>query len=166
MRVLLRKVLGSALGVLLCIAIWSIQDRLRGGRPESDSSNSIPSEVWGGGGGVVTIEAECSEPAILAASFESNAPIDDDEHQYLETWQEIQAGRHVFEIAVPSDVSGAIDLRVDEPHVGAKIKLRVLVDGESVSEESMRLDQPLQAGYGFSTGIALDDYASGRLSED
>jgi len=166
MDVLIRKVIGAVGGVVLCIAVWSIQDRLTGGGHGSDSATSIPEQVWGGGGGVVTIEAEASEPAVLSACFESNTPVDDSEHQYLETWQEIEAGRHRFDIAVPYDVSGSVDLRVDEPSVGAKIKLTFLVDGKPVSEESIRLDEPLRAGYAFSTGISLDDYASGRLADD
>ena len=161
MERLLRKVLSTVGGVILCIAIWTIQDRIRsavGGG--SDTVDSIPQEVWGGGAGVVTIEVEASEPAVLSATFE------DSEHEYLETWQKIEPGTHSFDIDVPAEVSGSIDLRVDEPSVGSEIKLTVLVDGKPVSQETARLDRPLEAGYGFATGIALEDYAGGKLSED
>jgi hypothetical protein len=103
---------------------------------------------------------EASEPAVLSATFE------DSEHEYLETWQKIEPGTHSFDIDVPAEVSGSIDLRVDEPSVGSEIKLTVLVDGKPVSQETARLDRPLEAGYGFATGIALEDYAGGKLSED
>ena len=167
MEKLLRKLLSTVGGVILCIAIWTIQDRIRsavGGG--SDSADSIPQEVWGGGGGVVTLEVEASEPAIVSATFETNKEIDDSGHDYLETSQEIEAGTHTFDIAVPTDISGSVFLRVDNPSIGAKIKMALLVDGKPVWEESARLDEPLEAGYGFATGITLDDYAAGRLSED
>lgn len=167
MERLLRKVLSTVGGVILCIAIWTIQDRITSAvRGDTDSADSIPQEVWGGGAGVVTIEVEASEPAVLSAIFETNKELGDPEHDYLETWQKIEAGTHTFDVAVPSDISGSVDVRVDEPSVGAQIKLTVLVDGKPVSQETARLDQPLEAGYAFSTGIALDDYAAGKLAED
>jgi hypothetical protein len=160
---LVRKVLGAIAGVAICVAIWTIQDKLTGGG--NDVADSIPSEVWGGGGGVVTIEAEANQPAVLSASFENNLAIDDPNHQYLETWQKIPAGKHTFDIDVPANVGGSVELRVDEASVGAKIKVAVLIDGRVVSESSDHLDQPLEAGYGFAAGMELEDYARGQVAE-
>ena len=53
MEFLVRKVLGAIAGVAICIAIWTIQDRLTGGG--DNTIDSIPTVVWGGGAGVVTI---------------------------------------------------------------------------------------------------------------
>jgi hypothetical protein len=165
MSILVRKVLRAVGGVLICIAIWTVQDRLRGDAG-SQSADAIPAEVWGGGSSVVTIEAESSEPGFVSASFDNNRPIDDARHEYLDTWQKIDAGPHTFHISVPADVSGSVWLRIDKPKVGATIKLAVKVDGKLVSEDFDRLEAPLEAGYGFSIGIELDDYAGGKLAED
>ncbi len=165
METFVRKVLGAIAGVLICIAIWTIQDKLTGGG--SDTADSIPAEVWGGGGGVVTIEAEASEPANISVSFYSNLPIDDPRHESLETWQEIPAGTHTFEIDVPANVSGSVWVRIDEPSVGAKVKVVVRrADGEVVAEDWLRLDEPLQAGYGFAAGVEIEDYARGKAAEE
>ncbi len=159
MDALLRKVLGAIAGVVICIAVWTIQDRLTGGG--SDSMNSIPTEVWGGGGGVVTIEAQASQPGNISVTFASDDPNTD----YLETWQEIPAGTTTFEIDVPANVSGEVWLRIDEPAVGATVHVAVKVDGRVVSESSDHLDAPLEAGYGFSVGIEMEDFARGRVAE-
>ena len=165
MDALVRKVLRAIGGVLICIAVWTVQGRLSGGGG-SHSANAIPAEVWGGGGSVVTIEAEASEPAVVSASFAHNQPVGDSDDESLETWQKVDAGKHTFNVSVPSDVSGSVWLRVEKPSVGATIKLAVKVDGKPVSEDFDRLEAPLEAGYGFAVGVDLDDYAAGKLAED
>ena len=128
MEFLIRKVLGAIAGVAICIAIWTIQDRLTGGG--DNTIKSIPTVVWGGGAGVVTIEAEASAPANISVSFVSNL---DDDREYLETWQEIPAGKTTFDIDVPADVSGEVWVRIDEPEVGAKVKVTVRSKGSAAA---------------------------------
>lgn len=164
LQTLARKVLGAIAGVFICIAIWTIQDKLTGGG--NDVVDAIPQEVWGGGGGTVTLEVEASEPAYVSASFETNMPIDDDSHDYLETWQKIPAGKHTFEIDVPQDVSGSVWVRVDEPSVGAKVKLVLRANGELVGQDATTLEKPLEEGYGFAAGLEVEDYAKGKLYEE
>jgi len=159
---LIRKVLGAIAGVAICIAIWTIQDRLSGGG--SETVDSIPAVVWGGGAGVVTIEAEASAPANISVSFASN--LENDDHDYLETWQKIPAGKSTFDIDVPADVSGEVWVRIDEPSVGAKVKVVVRANGKVVAEDWMRLDEPLEAGYGFAAGVGIGDYAKGKVAEE
>jgi hypothetical protein len=161
MEFLVRKVLGAIAGVAICIAIWTIQDRLTGGG--DNSLDSIPTVVWGGGAGVVTIEAEATAPAAISVSFVSNT---DDDREYLETWQAIPAGKTSFDIDVPADVSGEVWVRIDEPEVGAKVKVTVRSNGTVVAEDWMRLDEPLEAGYGFAAGVEIGDYAKGKPAEE
>ncbi|HEU4928502.1 MAG TPA: hypothetical protein VFU38_01630 [Candidatus Krumholzibacteria bacterium] len=163
METLVRKVLGAIAGVVICIAIWSIQDKLFGG--DSEVTDKIPTAVWGGGGGTVTIEAEASEPAVISASFEQNA-FSDANHQYIEAWQKIPAGNHTFTIDVPAGVSGSVWVRVDEPTVGAKVKVVMRANGEYVGEDAMTLEKPLEPGYGFAAGLEVDDYSRGKLTEE
>jgi hypothetical protein len=160
---LVRKVLSAIAGVVICIALWSIQDKLFGN--DSETADKIPTAVWGGGGGTIVIEAEASEPAVISASFETNTMIDDVNHDYLETWQKIEAGKHTFTIDVPANVSGSVWLRVDEPNVGAKVKLVMRANGEYVGEDAMTLEKPLEPGYGFAAGLEVDDYSRGKLTQ-
>ena len=160
---LVRKVLGAIAGVVICIAIWSIQDKLFGN--DSQTADKIPAEVWGGGGGTVVIEAEASEPAVISASFEQGG-YSDVNHQFIETWQKIDAGKHTFTIDVPAGVSGSVWLRVDEPKVGAKVKLVMRANDKYVGEDAMTLEKPLEPGYGFAAGLEVDDYSRGQLTEE
>lgn len=163
METLVRKVLGAIAGVAICIAVWTIQDRLTGGGG-SESADSIPTEVWGGGGGTVAIDIEASEPAVVAVSFESDGPIDGVDHDYLETWQKVPAGSHTFEIDVPAGVSGFAEVRIDEPSVGATLKIVVRADGKVVGEDFQRLEKPLEDGYGFFAQLEVEDYARGTMA--
>ena len=162
METLLRKLVGAVTGVAICIGIWTVQDRLSGGG--NDSADSIPRQVWGGGAGQVTIEAEASEPAVLSASFESTVPMD--ENDFLETWQRIPAGKHAFTIDVPANVSGVVELRIDDPIVGARIKLLVSQDGNVRGESEKQLDKPLDPGWGFAAGVEVEDYARGKVYDE
>jgi len=157
MEKLVRKVLGAIAGVAICIAVWTIQGKLTGGG--NDVAKSIPAQVWGGGGGTVTLEVEASEPAYVSASFENDA-------DFLETWQKVEAGTHTFDIDVPSDVSGSVWVRVDKPSAVAKVKVVMRANGEYVGEDAMTLDKPLEKGYGFAAGLEVDDYAKGKLTEE
>lgn len=160
---IVRKVLGAIAGVVICIAVWSIQDKLFGN--DSASADKIPAQVWGGGGGTVVIEAEASEPAVISASFEQGGYSDAD-HQFIEAWQKVDAGTHTFTIDVPANVSGSVWLRVDDPNVGAKVKLTMRANGEYVGEDALTLEKPLEPGYGFSAGLEVDDYARGKLTSE
>jgi len=157
MEALLGKLVRTVVGVAICIGIWTVQDRIRGGG--DSASDNIPRQVWGGGAGSVTIEAEANQPAVLSASFEEG----DD---FMETWQKIPAGKHSFTIDVPADVSGSVELRIDDPEVGATIKLSMTQDGRLLGESFKRLDAPLEPGWGFASGIGVEDYAEGKVHEN
>jgi hypothetical protein len=161
METLLRKLVGAVVGVVICIGIWTVKDRLFGGG--DGASDNIPRQVWGGGAGMVTIEAEANQPAVISASFESNPAVGDGE--FLETWQKIPAGKHVFTIDVPTNVSGLVELRIDEPTVGAEIKLSMVQEGRVLTESSKHLDKPLEPGWGFAAGVEVEDYARGKVDE-
>ena len=106
METIVRKVIGAIGGVLICIAIWSIQDKLTGGG--NDSMDSIPRQVWGGGS-PVTLEVEASEEAYVSASFETNGiQIGDAGHEFLESWQKVPAGKHTLILK-----DGGVEKRVE-----------------------------------------------------
>jgi hypothetical protein len=164
MDAIIRKVIGAIGGVLICIAIWTIQGKLTGG--DNDIMESIPRQVWGGGS-PVTLEVEASEEAYVSASFETNnISMGDPGHEFLESWQKVPAGKHTFDIDVPANVSGSVWVRVDKPNLGAKVHLALRSNGKLVGEDEMTLDKPLEPGYGFSAGLDVDDYAKGKLTDE
>ncbi|HEX5133073.1 MAG TPA: hypothetical protein VFX92_11390 [Candidatus Krumholzibacteria bacterium] len=157
MESLLKKLLRTVAGVAICIGIWTVQGRISGGG--DNASDNIPRQVWGGGAGTVTIEAEANQPAVISASFEGSDDM-------LEAWQKIPAGKHTFSIDVPANVSGLVELRMDGPAVGATMKLTMVQDGKVLSESFKKLDKPLEPGWGFASGVGVDDYATGKVYEE
>lgn len=149
-------------GLVLMLAWWTITGS--GDDPNSESADHIPSTVWEGGGGSLAIEVDTSSPAQMRLSFSREG--DDGEERELQTWEDVDAGHHVFTIDVPGEVGGYVELGAIDPKPGDELHWTVAVNGETVSEQQDRLDSPLQDGYAFFLQAYFDEYASGTLSGD
>jgi hypothetical protein len=55
---------------------------------------------------------------------------------------------------------------VDPDGPGDELRWTVAVNGETVEEQSERVEEPLKKGYGFFLQTYFDDYASGTLGDD
>ncbi|HKQ98380.1 MAG TPA: hypothetical protein VJV75_10925 [Candidatus Polarisedimenticolia bacterium] len=161
---LAKRVVFGVLGVAVMLCFWTV----KGWFVEDANATvaHIPDKVWDGGGGTVVLEVETSDPARFSASFETNLQIDDADHKYLDTWERVGAGLHTYTIDVPNNVSGTVEAGIDDPKVGARVRVAVKVDGRTVAEDSQVLTEPLQQGYGFFAQVELEDYVKGTLSED
>jgi hypothetical protein len=159
-----RRIVLGALGVALMLGFWTVKGWFVG--EASATAAHIPDKVWEGGGGSVFLEVETSDPARFSASFETNDQVDNPEHKFLETWERVEPGLHVFKVELPREVSGIVEAGIDAPKVGAKVRVAVKVNGETVAEDSQILTEPLQAGYGFFAQVELDDYLTGRPAQD
>jgi hypothetical protein len=164
MKGLMKKSVMAILGVVLMLGWWSIRGWFEGSA--SAGSSHIPSKIWEGGGGPVTIEVESSEPGRVSASFETHLQPDDPNHKFLESWEKVDAGKHRFTIDIPPNVGGTVEMSVGSPQVGSTVHVSVRIGERLVAEDSSTLDAPLQPGYGFFAQVHLDDYATGKLGED
>jgi hypothetical protein len=165
MQGLMKRAVMAVLGVAVVLGWWSLRGWFEG-KAAAESYSHIPTQVWEGGGGKVTIVAESSEPGKVSASFETNNPVDDKNHKFLEAWEKIGAGRHTFTLDVPPNVGGTVEVDVEDPKVGSKVRVEVEVNGQVVAADSATLDAPLKPGYAFFAQVELDDYATGKQSED
>jgi hypothetical protein len=165
MKALMKKGLMTILGVVVVLGAWTVRGWFEGSA-SAQSSFHIPDKVWDGGGGPITIEVEGSEQGTVSATFETNLPIDDPKHKLLESRERVSEGKHSFNIDVPPNVGGTVEMSIEEPHVGATVHVVVRIGDRLVAEDSSTLDAPLQPGYGFFAQVHLDDYATGRLGED
>jgi hypothetical protein len=165
MNGLLRKGVTTVLGVAVVLGWWTIRGWFEG-KASAESSSHIPAMVWDGGGGRITVEAESSDPGTVSASFETNLPMDNPNHKFLETWQKVAAGSHRFSIEVPPSVGGTVGLNIENPKVGSSARITVKLGDRVVAEDALTLDAPLKPGYGFGVQVALDDYATGKRGED
>jgi hypothetical protein len=163
---LLTKIVTTVLGVALMLGWWTLRDKMGcNGDSSSSTVKKIPSKVWDGGGGTLTIEAEASEPASVVASFETNDSVEEKDHKFLEAWEQIQAGQHVFTVEVPANVGGHISVLFPDPKVakvGSKLSVRVSVNGKLLGEDVQTLDKPLPEGYGMQAEVSSSDFASGK----
>ena len=158
-----KRIVLGALGVVVMLAFWTVKGWF------VDDANAtvahIPDKVWDGGVPVF-LEVESTEPARFSASFETNLQIDDADHKFLETWERVEPGLHTYKVDVPKGTSGIVEAGIDNPKVGAKVRVAVKVNGETVAEDSQTLTEPLQQGYGFFAQVELGDYATGKPAED
>ena len=162
---LLKKAVFTVLGVALTLGVWTVRGWFEGSA-SAESASHIPAKVWSGGGGPVVLEAETSEAGTVSATFETNLQVDDPNHRYLETWQKVEAGHHTFTIDVPANTSGTVEVGIEKPGVGARVRVALRVNGQVAAEDIQTLDSPLQPGYGFFAQVHLEDYATGKLGED
>ncbi|HEV8336579.1 MAG TPA: hypothetical protein VGR67_09200 [Candidatus Polarisedimenticolia bacterium] len=165
MERLLKKSVMTVLGVVVMLGWWTVRGWFEG-KASAESLSHIPTKVWDGGGGTVVLEAEASEPARVSASFETDLQVNDPNHKFLESWERIDAGTRTFAIEVPQHVGGTVEVSIENPKVGSKVRVAIRVNGRVVAEDSLTLDEPLKPGYGFFAQLELGDYSTGKLAED
>lgn len=161
---LLKRGAMTILGVALILGFWTVKGWFSD--EASASLSHIPLKVWDGGGGTVSFEVESSDAAKVSISFETDNPVDSQDHKYLEAWEKIGPGARTFSIQVPSNVGGTAEISSENPKVGSRVRLAVKVDGRTVAEDFSTLTESLQPGYGFFAQVHLEDYASGKVEED
>ncbi|HET8948728.1 MAG TPA: hypothetical protein VFQ07_17240 [Candidatus Polarisedimenticolia bacterium] len=159
-----KRLVLSALGVAVMLGYWTVKGWFV--EDAHATMKHIPDKVWDGGGGTVTVETESTEAARVSVSFETNLPIDDAGHKYLETWERVEPGFHAFKIEVPPGVSGTAEVDVESPKVGSKARVAVRVNGEIAIEDSQVLTEPLKPGWAFAAQVQLEDYAKGTPGND
>ncbi len=161
---LLKRAVVMGAGVALVLGYWTFRGWLS--NDAGASMSHIPRKVSDGGGGSVVIEADTSDPGVVSASFETHDQVDSPDHKFMETWEKIGPGHHTFTIDVPAGVSGSVEVRANEPKVGSRVQVAVKVGARTVAEDSQTLTEPLKPGYGFTAMVDLEDYVTGRPSED
>jgi hypothetical protein len=148
-------------GLAIVLAWWTIRGP---GESTGETADHIPTVVWDGGAGTLTIHAETSTPAQMRVSFSEH-----DENlespRSLETYEDVTAGSHAWTISVPANVGGYVELSATEPQPGATLRWTLEANGTKVDEQSDQLEKPLEPGYGFFLQTYFDDYGTGELGE-
>ena len=160
MNSLIKGLLKTVLGLVIVLGWWT----LRGDNVDIDTASEIPTQVWEGGAGTLSIEVDTSTPARMSIDFGEND--EDESARSLDTWQEIGAGHHSFSIDVPAGVGGYVDLDAVAPEVGDTLSWRISAGGNVVDEQAQTLDEPLEDGWAFGLQAYFDDYATGTLGDD
>lgn len=160
MNYLMKRAAFGVLGLVIVLAWWT----LTGKHESTPSMDKIPSKVWEGGAGHVTIEVDSSDPATLRADFEKADPSDPSKpHQRLQTWEKVAAGQHSWTIDVPSGTLGTLEFEAVGPKPGSKLSWTVHAGGKQIAQETQTMDKPLQANEAFFLQIEVADLATGKL---
>jgi hypothetical protein len=161
---MLKSLIRTALGLAVVLAWWTLRDGVVGTGPDTDTVSEIPTRVWEGGAGTLSIEVDTSTPAQMRIDFGE----DDDgtPARSMDAWQEIGAGHHSFSIDVPAGVGGYVELGAVAPEPGDSLSWTISAGGAVVDEQSDTLERPLEEGYAFFLQSYFDEYATGTLGED
>jgi hypothetical protein len=157
---MVQRLVKTLVGLAVVLAWWTIRGP---GDSHSETADHIPSVVWDGGAGSMTIRAETTTPAQMRVSFSENSESDDS--RSLQTHEDVPAGSHSWTIQVPADVSGYVELSASSPQPGDRLAWTIEAAGATVDEQSETLEKPLEEGYGFFLQSYFDDYASGELGD-
>ena len=161
MRPAMKQLATAAVGLAIMLAWWT----LRGpGEDGTETEDRIPSVVWDGGAGSVTIHAETTTAARMRVHFSDEAE-DAESSRTLETWEDIPAGKHSWTIAVPANVSGYVELGATDPKPGDQLRWTILAGGSTVDEQDDTLQQALEENHAFALQSCFDDLVTGTFGE-
>lgn len=148
----LKKVLFSALGMVLVLGYWT----LRGSSgTNTETKKSIPAKVWNGGGGTISVELHTSVAGKMSIGFEERA-----EHgKSLQTLEHVNAGDHTWSVEVPTNAGGYIEFDAESPKVGDKISWVVRHNGNQIAQDEETLQEELKSGYAFFLQAHYHDYS-------
>jgi hypothetical protein len=157
----MKQLLKAAAGLAIVLAWWT----LRGpGEDTTETAEKIPSVVWDGGAGSMTIRAETTTPARMRVHFSEEVE-GAEPARSLETWEDVAAGSHSWTIAVPANVSGYLELGATDPKPGDRLRWSIEAGSATVDEQDETLQQALEENHAFFLQTCFDDLASGTLGE-
>jgi hypothetical protein len=147
----------AVLGVIITLAYWSFR-----GAPDDGTEHvrGIPSLVWEGDGGTLSIDVESTTPARFSISFS------DEKDRSLDAWTTVGDGSHNWVISIPRGAGGYIELGAENPKVGDKLSWKISLNGDTIEEQSETLEEALKPGYAFFLQSAYEDYSAMKLEED
>lgn len=158
MNCLVKRALGTALGLVLVLGWWTVRDKVFGGGT-SAASDKIPAKVWEGGGTRLTIETESSDPVVLRAFFESTAKNNGTPLRSLDSYEKMPAGTHSWTIDVPATVGGDLELEAQNPKAGSHLTWTVRSGNTVLKHETETLDGALRANEAFFLKVDAEDFS-------
>lgn len=149
-----RKLVAALVGLVLFIA-WM---QIRGGGDDGDyqEMSTIPLTAFEGGGGMIDVRFTTNQPTELIATFEK---MDESsgKSSTVSGRELFPAGSYDRSVDVSPGTYIYWELNIPDAAVGAQLSWVIDVDRRTVVNESMRLEDPLEAGYAFFLQAEADD---------
>ncbi len=155
-----KKILGAILGIALTIVIWEVKAFLGFG-PRVETASEMPAKLWDGGGATITIKTDLSHDGYVHFMFSEAG----DDGRRMEGRQPVAAGAREFVVDVPKGAGCSIDLGIENPPIGAKVRIEYLLGGRLMMADENTLAEPLKEGWAFAVQISAEDLASGILED-
>lgn len=149
----LKKLGYSAAGVVIALIWFSLTGGASGENLEH--VDRTPEVAMGGGAGVLDIEFEINQPAVLKTTFSRWDEATDEEHG-IDAAESFEPGKHRRVIDVGPDLYLYVELGVPDATVGAELKWTIRLDGVPVTTEAERLTEPLGRNYAFFLQLETD----------
>ncbi|HVN37117.1 MAG TPA: hypothetical protein VMW19_02960, partial [Myxococcota bacterium] len=150
----------TLVGLALVLVWWTLRGA---GDAHTETARRIPTVVWDGGAGTLTIHAETTTPAQMRVSFHEQSQ--DPKARLLETYEDVGPGSHSWTIDVAKEVGGTVELSATSPRPGDRLHWTLEAAGNVVDEQNETLEKPLEPGYGFFIQANFEDFASGELGD-
>ena len=147
-------------GLALVLTWWTLRAP---GDDHTETAHRIPTVVWDGGAGTLTIHTETTSAAQMRVSFHEQSQ--DPKARLLETYEDVGPGSHSWTIDVPKEVGGTVELSATSPKPGDRLHWTLEAAGNVVDEQNETLEKPLEPGYGFFIQAYFEDFASGELGD-
>jgi hypothetical protein len=146
----------GVLGTAAVLTWWTIHP----GPSHTQTANTIPASVWGGGPTKITVEVESSCAAHMDITFSDHSK-PAGEQKSLETRETMAAGAgsRSWSVDVPDQVGGYLEFEADRPKAGDWLKWRVSFNGKVIKEEREVLEKDLEPNTAFFLQLYFDDYS-------
>ena len=154
-----RKAIGLGLGILGLAAWLGYHSFIGSDNQHSKELEHIPTKVFAGGGGNLTLSIQMNKSGYLLAEFSRG----DQEKEKVVAREDLKDGDHYYKIDLPPDLSyGYFELEINDATVGSQIAWSVELDGKEVTHDSQTLQEPLKQNEAFGLQLEFNDLAELR----
>ncbi|HEV3317827.1 MAG TPA: hypothetical protein VG488_12690 [Candidatus Angelobacter sp.] len=143
----------SALSLLALLALVTITGCRRN---QAGQALKIPSKVWGGGAGTLSIETNVSHSAFLSLELHSGS------NRLLNAREDIDPGKHSWNVELAPGTGGEIRLQAKDPTPGAELSWIIKYNDAELIDSSINLDHPLGSGESLFLAVEKSDFTLSR----
>jgi hypothetical protein len=139
----------SALSFFILLALSAMTGCRRN---EAAQESKIPSRVWDGGSGRLSIDANVTQEAFLSLELHNSS------NQVLNAREDMSSGRHSWNVELAPGTGGTIRLQAKNPTPGAELSWIVKYNDAVVADSSSNLDRPLGSGEALFLALEKKDF--------
>ena len=154
---MLKKIGMSALGVVVMLAWWTFTGRKD--KVVDTGPHKMPVKFLSGGGGILTIEADSTAPAVMRYTF--HGPLENGSAKdKVEGYEDVEAGHYSWATEITPNTGVYLELNAKNPKPGTTLNWTIKLNGKELASENETLNEELKPGYAFFLQYEHDDVAN------